>query len=201
MGEDNPTEPKLEKGFKGYSLTPSERKGRARVDLTGWRKQVQTSKLKFDDRQKGIYLNVLKKTGMKNKAAAAAGVHVATVLTHKNDDPEFSDACDDALGYYRDHIVHHAYVVAVKGVKEPIFGGKDKDEHVGDKIVYATNILAMEMRRVEPGYKEKIEHEGLAAGGVMLVPETAKDVEAYLKEEEERTKNKPMPGADEELTK
>lgn len=188
MGEDNPKPAK--------SLTAREQKARAKTDLSGWRKQIQAAKLKFDDVQKGIYLNVLAKTGRKQQAADAAGVCVSLVLRHRDNDPEFNNAVDAALQKYHDKVHTLAYKL-MDGVKEPIVGGKDKDQIVAHKMVHATNLLAMEMRRVNPEYKERAEVEHTGNNGVLIVPETAKSVEDFLKQEAERNKDKPMPGADE----
>lgn len=185
------------KGHKGYRLTAPEKSGRTRADFSNWRKRIQASKLKFDDTAKGIFLNVLAKTGRRTEAANAAGVHLKTILDHRNVDPEFEDAFQEALGRYAD-TVHVLALKLMNGVKKPIVGGKDKDEIITHEIVHATNLLAMEMRRTNPEYKEKTELEINGGGGILLVPETATDVDAFLREEAARTGNKPMPGSEED---
>jgi hypothetical protein len=190
MGEDNPIPAEAD----GSKLLKKEAEARKRTDFSGWRKQIQASKLKFDDAQKGIYLNVLAKTGRKQQAADAAGVDVTTILRHRDNDPEFEAAVQRALGQYHDKVHDLAYRL-MDGIKEPIIGGKDKDEIIAHKVIHATNLLAMEMRRVNPEYKERAEVEHTGGGGVLLAPAgiTPQD---FAKAEEERNKGKTEPGVE-----
>lgn len=108
----------VRKGIKGPSTTG---KGRsAQVDQTNWRTRMQTSKVKFDDQQKEIYLEVLAETGHKGRAAEAAGVCNTTVLNHKDADEEFSEACDEALDKYRYTIRSEIVRRGREGVLKPI---------------------------------------------------------------------------------
>ncbi|WP_396604575.1 hypothetical protein ACFLEY_07230 [Bradyrhizobium sp. YCK136] len=59
-------------GYKSYKLTANEIGGRKRADMATWRTKLQASKIKFDDEQKGVYLDVL--AGRRTEAALAAGV-------------------------------------------------------------------------------------------------------------------------------
>lgn len=200
MAEDNPNEGEQPKGFKGYRLTKAEKSGRARTDFSNWRKKLQAAKVKFDDVQKGIFLNTYAKTGRKQQAASAAGTTLETVNRHRETDTEFANAYDEATLAYQDKVHTLAYKL-MDGIREPIVGGKDKDQIVAHKLVHATNLLAMEMRRSNPEYKERQELELKGGGGVLLVPETATSVDDYVAKELARTANKTMPGAEEEPSK
>jgi hypothetical protein len=192
MGEDNP---KVAPEADGTKLLKKELAARTKTDFTGWRKRIQASKLKFDDTQKSIYLNVLAKTGRKNQAAQAAGVCTTQVLRHRDNDPDFELAFQEAMGKYHDKVHTLAYKL-MDGIKEPIVGGKDKDQIVAYKLVHATNLLAMEMRRVNPEYKERAEVEHTGGGGVLLAP-AGISPQDFAKAEEERNKNKTEPGVEE----
>lgn len=193
MGDDaNETEPK---GYKNYSLTKAEKRGRERTAMAGWRKELQASKLKFDDVQKGIYLNVLRKTGRKMASARAAGVSAQCVADHIQNDPFFDEAVQEALADYRDIIHKHAYKVAVIGVKEPIVGGEFKDQVVAEKTVYATNILAMEMKRVEPEYKDKSE-VALTSNSPVLVAPAGMTPEEWIASQKALQGTKKEPGTE-----
>jgi hypothetical protein len=196
MGEDTPDTPSDEKGYKGYKLTAAEKRAQTRNDLQGWRKKLQLSKVKFDDVQKGIYLNVLRKTGRKGTAAQAAGVCVQTVADHCENDPDFAAARDDALQEFADFIHAHAIKLSVNGVKKPIVGGKDKDEIIAHETIYATNILAMEMRRTNPEYKERQEIDVNQTGSVLIAPAEMSPAE-WIKQQAEKNKAKKEPGAGE----
>ena len=121
----------------------------------------------FDDPAKQVYLDFLAKTGRRYDAAHAAGVTPRTVLRHVEDDPEFAEARQDALEAWRDKVLKQAERLAMTGVEEPVASG---GKVVGTKRVFATQILAMEMRRVEPAYKERHEHDVNVRGGVLVAP-------------------------------
>jgi len=121
----------------------------------------------FDDAAKQVYLDFLAKTGRRYDSAAAAGVTPKTVMRHVDSDPEFAEAREDAIAAWRDRVLKQAEKVAITGTLEPIASG---GKLVGNKRVFATNILAMEMRRVEPSYKERHEHDVNVNGGVLVAP-------------------------------
>lgn len=132
-----------------------------------WRGRIQAAQTKFDDAAKQVYLDFLAKTGRRYDAAAAAGVTQRCVRLHVVDDEEFAEAYDEALAAWRDKVLRQAEKLALEGVREPVASG---GKVVAHKRVYATNILAMEMRRVEPAYKERHEHDVNLRGGVLVAP-------------------------------
>ncbi|WP_396604576.1 hypothetical protein ACFLEY_07235 [Bradyrhizobium sp. YCK136] len=79
-------------------------------------------------------------------------------------------------------------------MKKPIIGGQHRDRIVAHEVVYATNLLAMELRRTNAEYKERQEVEHKGAGGVLLVPETSSSVEDFLARKRERNLHKEEPG-------
>lgn len=187
------------RGFKVPSEKQQAKRAREREQALTWRERFENAPAaKFDDQAKAIYLNVLRKTGLKVRSAKAAGVTLTTVQRHIDNDPGFAAAREEALAEYADLIQQHAFKLSVQGVKEPIVGGKDKDQIVAHKEVYATNILAMEMRRTNPEYKERQEIDLNQKGGGVLVVPAGVDLDTYIKQEQERGANKPMPGKDDE---
>jgi len=145
----------------------------ARADQTNWRTKLQAARLKFDDAAKERYLTVLAATGFKTRAAKAAGVSCQTVATHVENDPDFAEAMQGALEDYHARFMEHWDRLVYEGTEEPIIGGKDKDEVVATKTVFPTNLIAMEARRVEPGFKERSEVDIKGGGGVLVVPANA----------------------------
>lgn len=141
-----------------------------KVKLANWRTEIQASRLKFDDDAKARFLEHFRQFGRMGQAAEAAGVGGNTVRSHLDKDPDFAEAFQDAKDAYRDRVHETAYAVAVEGIDEPIIGGEFKDEVVAYKKVYATNILAMELKRVDPGYKERSEVDMNVRGGVLVAP-------------------------------
>jgi hypothetical protein len=145
----------------------------ARADQTNWRKKLQAARLKFDDAAKERYLTVLAATGFKTRAALAAGVSCQTVGTHAENDPDFAEAMQGALEQYHARFMEHWDELVYEGTEEPIIGGKDRDEVIAHKRVYPINLIAMEARRVEPGFKERSEVDIKGGGGVLVVPANA----------------------------
>ena len=80
-------------------------------------------------------------------------------------------------------------------MKKPLLGGKDKDQVVAHEVVYATNILAMEMRRVEPSYKEKSEVELINKASVLIAPADMTP-EDWIKAQQEQQGTKKEPGTE-----
>jgi hypothetical protein len=174
-GNSTGTKPRKSSGNKNPGTTVV-------VDATNWRKKIQASKIKFDDIQKAIFIKVFSETGRLFEAANAADVSTGTVRNHLTADPEFEEAYERAKAYYREQVVHKVVQkVALEGVLEPIVGGKFKDEVVAHKRVFATNILAMEMKRVDPGYREKAEVDVNMRGGVLIMPATIPEEEWIAK--------------------
>lgn len=157
--------------FKNYKPSIFEQRGLEKSDTTTWRTRMQMSKVKFDDLAKMRFLEHVAKTGRLTHAAAVAGVCPQTVGEHRKNDPEFAQAVDIAKAMYADD-VHALLTKLANGVKVPIFGGEFKDEIVGYKMEYATNLVAMEAKRVNPEYRERseIDIKGGGLGGALVVP-------------------------------
>lgn len=149
---------------------------------------VDMSRLKFDDEARGRFLHHYAFFGRFTHACDAAGVAVQTVERHLDKDEDFKAAFLEAQKRYRDRVHTVAQRVALDGVKRPLLGGKDKDEIVAYETVYATNILAMELKRVDPSYRENGKEDGRQGrkSGVLVVPAT-QTVEEWI-EENERAK-------------
>lgn len=183
--------------FKNYKPSVFEARGLAKSDTTGWREKMQMSKVKFDDAAKLRYLEHLAKTGRKGHAAAAAGVCPNCVNEHRKKDPTFNEAVEIAMQMYADD-VHALAVKLMNGVDEPIIGGKDKDEIVGYKRVYATNLVSMELKRTNPEYKERSEVDLKGTGaGALVVPAGLTPAEWLLQAQAHNARHEKEPGADE----
>lgn len=144
-----------------------------RADQTNWRTKLQAARLKFDDAAKDRYITVLAATGFKSRACMAAGVTRQTVAHHAENDPDFAEAMEEALDRYHARFMEHWDKLVYEGTEEPIIGGPDRDEVVAYKKVMPINLIAMEARRVEPGFKERSEIDLKGGGGVLVVPANA----------------------------
>lgn len=150
------------------------------ADQSNWRVKLRAQSIKFDDEQKETYLVAISEHGRRTDAARSANVCPQTVANHLKNDPDFARAFDNAIGEYRDKVRGVAQKLALEGVEEPIIGGQFKDTVVATKLVYATNILAMEMRRTDPEYRDK-QTEAVTdeAQGVLVAPAEVDSLEAW----------------------
>ena len=157
-----------------------------KADQRNWRQRMDPAKLKFTDDLKFKYCEFLARTSHKAQAAASVGMTVAAVLHHRNIDPEFNAACEQAMADYAD-IVHALAWKLMNGVKKPIIGGPNKDQVVAEEIVHAIPLVAMEMRKVDPAYKERSEVDVNAKGAVLVAP-AGMSPEDWVHQEQERNK-------------
>jgi hypothetical protein len=151
------------------------------VDLSEWRQQVRDAKrVKLDDIQKQTFLYWFARTNRKAHSAHAAGVCWQTVANHLKADPEFEEQYKQAQYHYQDRLEMVAQEVGQEGILEPIVGGKFKNEIVAHKRVIAPNILAMQLRRSNPEYREKQEIDLNHRGGVLVAP-AKMDMDEWIK--------------------
>jgi hypothetical protein len=151
----------------GNAISESPLKPRA--IQTNWRKQMQDAKIKFTDRAKAIYCEHLAATGSKGGANRAANTSTATVRRHMESDPDFEAAVYQAEEDWADTFLTHAKKLMMEGEKTVHY---DKDGNVSSESVkYPTPLIAMEMKKVDEGYRDKqqIEH-GAIGGGVLVAP-------------------------------
>lgn len=179
----NPTEKPKKKSVKKPKAGEMTLSGRLRrecttkanpeVDQSTWRKKLRASMITFDDKAKEIYLDEFAKHGRKKHAADAAGVSLNLVRSHLKNDPEFAKAHDEACESYRDQFVEHAVGnLATKG--SPVMAAaKDGDGNVTiyeQRRDYPIPIVILELRRVDPTYRDKQEIDITSGGSVLVAP-------------------------------
>ncbi len=188
----NPSE-KPKKPRKGVGDYPSStgKVVNVKADQGNWRKKMQRSRIKFDDDQKERYLTALRATGLKGSAAQAAGVSKQCVMNHRENDPEFVEAADEALEAYRDIVAAEVKRRGVDGWLEPVFhrgqrvmevvlgdDGKPILDREGNMLLKPSSILKfsdrlveLEAKRVDPSYRDKatIDLSG-GVSGVLVAP-------------------------------
>lgn len=149
-------------------------KGRG-VNHKSWRRQLQASRIKFDDEAKRIYLTQLAEHGRKGDAGRAAGVSLSTVHQHRKNDPEFAEAEAQADNAYRDQIAAVVYDRGVNGWWEPLYSrgvrvldvvtdenGIARRDAQGEIMYkpamvwkFSERFVEIEAKRVEPAYRER----------------------------------------------
>lgn len=197
--ENTMTEEKKAKGSrprkKNGELFPSSTGGPGKrvVDQTNWRRQLQERRIKFDDKAKWAFIAEFAMHNRFMHACEAAGVSFRTVKAHIENDPEFAELVEEAKEFYKSRVLKHAQRLMLEGMSEPILGGKFKDEVVGEKIIYPIQLIAMEMKKVDPDYKDRQEIEHKGGGGVLVAP-AGKSPEEWVREAEEHNAKAKKPG-------
>jgi len=138
------------------------------ADQTNWRNKLQQSRLKFDDGQKKVYCEALAEHGLKGRAAETAGVCRQLVANHLENDPDFLDAVSEAVDRYRDKRVEKAMELAFDGIEVKKYN-KDGDL-IETRRDHPIRLIEMELKRVEPGYREKQTVDMNFTGGVLVAP-------------------------------
>lgn len=169
------------------------------VDDSGWRVKAQRKhRIKFDDKAKQRYLDALRLTGRRWQAEEAAGVAHATVDTHKENDPEFAAACEEAAEEFaarglakieRDAIDGH-----IERRYDPMTGTL-----VSEVPRFETQLRVKFLERYEREYhpKHQIEHSGEIGGGAFVIPGIAPltDWEAAVKQHDQASAKSQDPDA------
>lgn len=93
-----------------------------------WSMPANPETVRFGDKEKRMYLLKLATTGRKSLSAASAGTTRHTVNKHKEKDPTFAAACEEAADYFRDILVGEMYRRGVEGFEQEVLGGRNKDQ-------------------------------------------------------------------------
>ena len=157
------------------AVAKATKKARARkkkqvAAVSGWRKDIAEDRIQFTDDKKEGFCKAYANCGRMYQAAKKVGVTYECVRSHLKIDLEFQTLFEEARQAYADKVHQTVELVAIEGVDKPIVGGRNKDRIITYEKVFATNILAMEMKRTNPEYREKSEVDVNVQGGVLLIP-------------------------------
>lgn len=177
------------------SNQPITKKPVAEADKNDWRGKSRIKPSKFDDRLKSIFLNVYAETNRVMEALKIVEIDHGTLQYHLERDEEFAAGYEDAKRKYRDKIHRHATELMLQGTEVPIIGGKNKDQIVAKYKNYPIPLLQMELKRVDPDYKDRQEIDHKNGGGVVVIPN---DVSAddWIKEQQKLNEKKQKPSDD-----
>jgi hypothetical protein len=139
------------------------------IDDSTWRRKVVARRrIKFDDPAKERYLEALALTGRRWSAEAAAGVGPTTVDTHRENDPEFAEACEEAATAYATRGLLKIEAEAIEGQLEQSY---DADGNVVREVRrFETRLREMYLKRYDPGYHERAHLELGGKVGVVIMP-------------------------------
>lgn len=151
------------------------------VDQSNWTRQVSTSRLKFDDEMKVLYLAAIAEHGRKSDAAKIVGISQGCARQHLEIDPDFSKGMEDALACYRDRLVAHHQNLIFNGEVTKRYDGKT-GKKTEESVKYPIPLILAELKKVDPEYRDKqtidLNHQN---GGVLVVP-PEQDMDTWLEE-------------------
>lgn len=121
--------------------------------------------------------------GRKGLCAEAAGVSASTVEFHLKNDSEFSEAFEECQEAWIDENVYTpALIRARDGVKEPIIGGKFKDEIITHVRKYSDGLSLAFLRAHKAEFRDGGKNgAGSQRGGVMIIPAAPSNGEEWTK--------------------
>ncbi len=126
---------------------------------------------KFDDIRKAKFLEHYALSGQLTNSAAKVGVSRYWIYCCRKKDKAFALAVEEAKLIYCDILEEEIHRRAVKGVKTPIIGGRNRDEVVVWVQKYSDSLLALKAKRHIPEYREKFIAADEGTGGGVLVVE------------------------------
>ena len=161
-------------------------------DQTNWRVNMQEGRIKFDDARKKVFLEHFGKTNRLLESATVAGVSRATVKKHYDNDPNFAEGYNNAQQQYADSLHAFAEDLIYNGVEKPVIGGKNKDTILATTIEYPIPLLQMELKRLNPDYKDRQVVENTGTGAVILIP-AHMDAEQWIAEQQAKNQKRIEP--------
>lgn len=158
--------------------------------------------VEFTPERKLKFLEHLRQTGSQVLSAEMVGVAARTVRDHMQRDKEFAEAYQQANDFYTDEfLVKPATERAVRGVKKPIIGGKDRDEIVTHVQEYSDTLMLalLRSRKTEfnkgAGADDGAGGAGSGSGGGVLIvaqaPHSLEDWEKLFGEKARGTTGRP----------
>lgn len=110
------------------------------------------------------FLAALRECGVMSRAAAAVGIDRVTAWRRQHSDPEFAQACKEAISIAADALEAEARRRAIDGVEEPIY---QQGVLVGTKTVYSDALLALLLKgRRKSVFADRTELTGANGGPV-----------------------------------
>lgn len=142
-----------------------------------WRSRIKMSSHKFDDKAKGVFLDVYREWGRIGEAAASAGVSTQTVRHYMKEDEEFGNACLLAEEEYRDKLIAHHQNLVFNGTEKVSY---DRNGNiVSRETIYPVRLIELELKKHDSGYRDKQEIAVQHSGGVLVAPAEMKTIDDW----------------------
>jgi len=110
----------------------------------------------FDDKAKEMFLLHLERLGSFQGAADEVGNSISTVYHHRRTNPDFAQACEEALERFRQSLVSEAVRRGVHGVERPVF---QQGKFAGVEVVYSDRLLEILLKAKLVEFKDSVKVE------------------------------------------
>lgn len=144
---------------------------------SNWREFYGAERVKFDDNAKLVFLEELAHHSRILSACKAAGVSYATYHRHLKLDQVFAKAVHDCQLAYRDRLIEHHQDLVFNGTERVSYDRAG--QIVSTEKIYPIQLIAMELRKHDEGYRDKKEVDVNVKGGVVVAPAAMNSIEEW----------------------
>lgn len=137
-------------------------------ELGDWRRRIKMERVKFGDKQKGIFLDVYRKWGRMGEAAASVGVSTSCVRRHMAEDEDFAEALLVAEEEYKEKLIGHHQDLVFNGTVKKSYDRTGR--LISEETIYPIRLIELELKKHDSGYREKQQLEVSHSGGVLVAP-------------------------------
>lgn len=151
-----------------YQQIPDEFGGFRKIFLR--RKTVTEAKL-------NAFLQKFAETGIKSQAADYADLHVKMIDTLQVEDEAFAEAFEIAKAKYKEKVLAHHQNLLFNGTVKRNYDRNG--DLISEETVYPIKLIEMELKKVDPEYRDRQEITHKNGGGVMIAPAEMSSVEDW----------------------
>lgn len=145
-----------------------------------WRTRIISQRMKLDEKAKGRFLKEYKDHARMGDAAAAASVTGGTIRRHMKDDQDFAEACLEAEETYVSRLIEHQQKLVFDGSVKKTY---DRQGNlISEETVYPIRLIELELKKHDPGYRDKREVSMNVSGGVLVAPAEMKTIDDWEKQ-------------------
>lgn len=144
-----------------------------------WRIHIQSKKIRMTEEEKGQFLLEYAEHGRISDAAASVGLSAAQVRKELKDDLEFAEGFEIAEETYRDKLIAHHQNLVFNGTVKRVY---DKEGNViAEEQIFPIQLIAMELKKHDPAYRDKQEISMKVSGGVLVAPAEVPTIDDWEK--------------------
>lgn len=146
-------------------------------NVTGYKLLSDTNK--FDAEAKDVVIDEIARHGRIGAAARAAGVTIGTVKRHVKEDKNFAECMGEAIEVYKDKLLAHHQDLVFNGEQKMTYDREGRI--ISTETRYPVRLIELELKKHDPGYRDKQEIHHEHRGGVMVAPAEVADIDDWEK--------------------